>query len=96
MSQPKQKPFDYAIILFVFAITGTSAAFLSRLIMPLTGLEGGWPYWLVYVILITPIYVVLLLSFAYIFGKFSYFYEKQKKIARGIARPFRRRKKEQE
>ena len=90
-SSPKQSPWDYILILLVFAITGSSAAYLSKLIMPLTGIEGGFWYVLVYILLITPIYQVLLLGYAFVFGKFSFFWEKQKKIGRWIARPFRKK-----
>lgn len=76
-----QKGFHYIIILLVFAVTGSTAAYVSKLIMPLTGL-AKWSalYILVYILLITPIYQVLLLGYAFIFGKFSYFYEKQRKL----------------
>jgi len=79
-----RKIWDYTIILLVFAVTGSSAAYISKLIMPLTGLEKGVIYWVAYIILITPIYQVLLLGYAFIFGKFSYFFEKQKKLFRWI------------
>ncbi len=84
----KSKPtgWDYVIILTVFAVTGTTAAFAPRYLMPLTGLESGFLYWLVYFILITPVYQVLLLGYAFLFGKFSYFYEKQKMIVRWMGK----------
>ena len=83
---PKQtKGIDYLIILIVFAITGTTAAFVARLVMPWTHLEGGtFAYVLVYILLITPIYQVLLLAYAFLFGKYSYFLEKQKKLFRWV------------
>ncbi|MEM9932408.1 MAG: DUF6787 family protein [Bacteroidota bacterium] len=80
-----KKIWDYSIILLVFAVTGTTAAIFPKWIMPLTGLtKGTWQYVLSYILLITPIYQVLLLIYAFIFGKFSYFYEKQKKIGRWL------------
>ncbi len=90
-ASPKQSPWDYLLILLVFAITGSTAAYLSKLIMPLTGIEGGFWYVVVYILLITPIYQVLLLGYAFVFGKFSFFWEKQKKIGRWIARPFKKK-----
>ncbi|MEM6261693.1 MAG: DUF6787 family protein [Bacteroidota bacterium] len=85
-----QKPKDYLVILLVFAVTGSTAAIVARWLMPLTGLERGWnlAYVLVYILLITPIYQVLLLGYAYIFGKYDYFWEKQKKIGRWFKRVF--------
>ena len=93
--QKKQKPLDYAIILLVFAVTGTTATIFPKYLMPLTGLEKWFVYYLVYFILITPIYQVLLLAYAFLFGKFAYFWDKQKKIGRWIARQFTGKPKEE-
>lgn len=91
MTIPTPKPekptgWDYIIILIVFAVTGTSAAWVSRLLMPVTGLERGWnfPYVFTYILLITPVYQVLLLAVAFVFGKFNYFWHKQKLLYRWI------------
>ncbi|MCB0837913.1 MAG: hypothetical protein KDD99_14670 [Bacteroidetes bacterium] len=79
--EKRKKIWDYTIILTVFAVTGSTAAYFPKFIMPLTGLEccNFW-YVLAYILLITPIYQVLLLMYAFIFGKFNYFLDKQKKI----------------
>ena len=83
----KQSPRDYAIILLIFAITGSTAALAPRFVMPLTGLEkGSWMYVVAYILLITPIYQVLLLGYAFLFGKFHYFYTKQKQMVHWIGR----------
>lgn len=81
----KQSWWDYAIILLVFAVTGSTAALLPKYFMPYTGLESG-TFWYVfwYIVLITPIYQVLLLGYAFIFGKYHYFLTKQKKLFRWI------------
>ena len=91
----KKKPggLDYVIILIVFAVTGSSAAWIGKLIMPYTGLEKGWMYWLSYILIITPIYQILLLGYAFLFGKFSYFWDKQKKLGRWIVRGFKKPRK---
>ncbi|MDP5170929.1 MAG: hypothetical protein NWR72_11845 [Bacteroidia bacterium] len=83
---PKPQGWDYVIILTVFAFTGTTAAFAPRFLMPLTGLDSGFWYWVVYFVLITPVYQVLLLMYAFLFGKFSYFYEKEKMVFTWIGR----------
>lgn len=83
MTNSKQKlsALDYTLILVIFAITGSTAALLPKYFMPYTGLESGtFAYVLVYIVLITPVYQVLLLGYAFIFGKFSYFYDKQKRL----------------
>lgn len=91
MSPRLKKTIDYVIILTVFAVTGSTAALLPRHIMPLTGVERG-TFWYVfwYIVLITPIYQVLLLGYAFLFGKFRYFYDKQKKLLKWMAKPFRK------
>lgn len=89
-----KKTWDYTLILLVFAVTGTTASIFPQWIMPWTGLSSGtFVYGLVYFLLITPIYQVLLLGYAFLFGKFQYFYTKQKKLARWLIRPFTRRKR---
>lgn len=76
-----KKAWHYTVILIVFAVTGSTAALLPKYIMPITQLEKGtFLYVLGYIILITPIYQVLLLGYAFIFGKFHYFYTKQRKL----------------
>lgn len=88
--RPKGK--DYAIILLVFAVTGSTAAIVARWVMPWTGLASGTTlYVIAYILLITPIYQVLLLGYAFLFGKFEYFWAKQKKIGRWLWGLFRRR-----
>ncbi|WNJ20831.1 DUF6787 family protein [Pontibacter sp. G13] len=80
-----KKIWDVTIILVVFAVTGSTAALLPKWIMPLTGIpKGTFWYVVAYILLITPIYQVLLLGYAFLFGKFSYFLDKQKKIWRWI------------
>ena len=80
----RQKVWHYTLVLLVFAVTGTTAAIFPRWIMPLTGLESGFWYVVTYILLITPIYQVLLLGYAYLFGKFQYFLDKQKRLLRWI------------
>ncbi|MCB0842885.1 MAG: SUMF1/EgtB/PvdO family nonheme iron enzyme [Bacteroidetes bacterium] len=79
-----QSWWDYARILTVFAITGTTSSFFPKWIMPLTGLEKGLLFWLVYVLMITPIYFTLLLVVAFIFGKFQFFFDYEKKMIQWI------------
>jgi hypothetical protein len=87
-----RKAWDYTLILLVFAVTGTTASIFPQWIMPWTGLTAGTAqYVLVYILLITPLYQVLLLGYAFLFGKFHYFYAKQKKLLSWLIRPFRRK-----
>lgn len=79
-ADPWKKVLHIVIVLLVFAITGTTATIFPRWVIP-DSLERGtvW-YWVVYILLITPIYQILLLGYAFLFGKFSYFWNKQKRL----------------
>lgn len=88
-----KKAWHFTIVILVFAVTGSTAALLPKYIMPLTHLEkGSFMYVLGYIILITPIYQVLLLGYAFIFGKFHYFYTKQRKLYFWIKSAFSKQK----
>ncbi|MEM6630710.1 MAG: DUF6787 family protein [Bacteroidota bacterium] len=89
-AKSSRKVLDIVVILLIFSITGSTAAILPKYLMPLLGLEKGtFQYVLGYILVITPIYQVLLLVYAFLFGKFSYFYEKQKKLGNWILKKFR-------
>ncbi|MEM6800560.1 MAG: DUF6787 family protein [Bacteroidota bacterium] len=86
----KPKGWDYVIILIVFALTGTTAAVVPRYLMPYTGLEKGFLYYLIYFIVITPIYIVLLRIYSFLFGKAAYFRVVEKRIFGGFTKWFRK------
>ena len=72
------------IIFIVFAITGSTAAYLSK---PFTNLIGVtkesmslWIYWPLRLLLIFPIYQVLLVLIGTLFGQFNFFWEFEKKM----------------
>lgn len=74
------------VIIVIFAITGSSAAYLSKPILALFGISktsvSGWEYYPLYIILIFPIYQILLVCFGFIFGQFSFFWAFEKKLLR--------------
>lgn len=82
------KGWDYVIVLLVFALTGTTSAIVPKFLMPYTGLEPGFLYYLIYFIVITPIYMVLLLCYAFIFGKYAYFKNVLRRMIQGIKKLF--------
>jgi hypothetical protein len=85
--EKRRKIWHYSQVLLVFAVTGSTAAIFPRWIMPWTGLSWGDLWYLpVYFLLITPIYQVLLLGYAFLFGKFQYFYAKQKRLFQWMGR----------
>jgi hypothetical protein len=86
------------VIIIIFAITGSSAAFLSKPILATFGISkntvSAWEYYPLYIILIFPIYQVLLVSFGFIFGQFTFFWAFEKKILKSCGLGFLFSKKE--
>lgn len=76
-----KKIWDFISIITVFALTGLSTAYLSGIIMTAIGAEA-WTFKFIsgYLLLIFPLYQFLTLVYAFLFGKFRWFYSRQKKI----------------
>ena len=72
------------IIFVVFAITGSSAAYLSKPITNYIGLTKEsfslWIYWPIRILILFPIYQIMLVLFGAIFGQFKFFWEFEKKM----------------
>jgi hypothetical protein len=70
--------YQLVIIFIVFAITGSTSAYLSNFLIDFIGwtkTDLGLLYFPIKLILIFPIYQVLLLFFGFLFGQFSFFYK---------------------
>jgi hypothetical protein len=80
------------VILVVFAITGSSAAYLSKPILSLFGIIKGsvsnWLYYPLYILLIFPVYQILLVSFGFLFGQFTFFWAFEKKMLKSMGLGF--------
>lgn len=76
--------FQLVIIFIVFAITGSTSAYLSKPVLGWMGItKETLPLYLyipLYLILIFPIYQVLLVSFGFIFGQFKFFWTFEKRM----------------
>ena len=85
-------------ILLTFALTGMSVVWIRRpllaFLLPADVL--GWVYWTAYAIIITPIYQVILLIWGTLFGKFHFFWAKEKAIGRFLLRTLRPRSSERQ
>lgn len=83
---------QFVAIIIIFAITGSSAAYLSKPFLALFGISkesvSGWLYYPLYIILIFPIYQVLLVSYGFIFGQFKFFWAFEKKMLRSCGLGF--------
>ncbi|WP_282787196.1 DUF6787 family protein [Flavobacterium croceum] len=76
--------FQFVLIFIVFAVTGSTSAYIAKPILSFLGINksdfSAWLYYPLYIILIFPIYQVLLLFFGTIFGQFKFFFEIEKKF----------------
>ena len=72
------------IIFIVFAITGSTAAYISKPITNALGITKEsmslWLYWPFRLLIIFPVYQVLLVIIGTIFGQFAFFWEFEKKM----------------
>ena len=76
------------VIILVFAITGSTSAYLSKPLLAFFGLTKDntslWIYYPLYIILIFPVYQILLVSFGFVFGQFKFFWAFEKKMLRSL------------
>ena len=83
------------LVLVVFACTGFTILFVKKPIFDFLGVdttEGGFLKTLLYLLLVLPLYQVFLLVYGFIFGQFSFFWEKEKQFVRRMGRLFTRKK----
>jgi len=80
--------FQLTIIFVVFAITGSTSAFLSKPILEWLGIVKEDVVWFIYyplyIILIFPVYQVLLVLVGFVFGQFEFFWAFEKKMLRAL------------
>lgn len=79
------------LVLIVFACTGFTILFIKKPIFDFLGVdtnEGGFFKTLLYLLLVLPLYQVFLLVYGFIFGQFSFFWEKEKQFIRRFGRLF--------
>ncbi|QWX85381.1 diacylglyceryl transferase [Cellulophaga sp. HaHaR_3_176] len=81
--------FAIVVILIVFAITGSSSLKIARPFLDYIGFTrdifaSDWYfsvlYWTVRVLIIFPIYQILLVTFGWLFGQFTFFWNFEKKM----------------
>ncbi len=76
------------VIILVFAITGSSAAILSKPILQWLGISKETHhialYSLLYIIIIFPIYQILLVAIGFLLGQFNFFWAFEKKMLKSM------------
>jgi hypothetical protein len=75
-------PRQVIIILIVFAMTGTTVLLIKQPILHaiFQGEDPSWIFYLLYYILILPIYNLFLLIYGFILGQFTFFWEFEKRF----------------
>lgn len=76
------------VIILVFAITGSTAAMISKPILNWLGISKETHhialYLLLYILIIFPVYQVLLVTIGFLFGQFQFFWAFEKKMLRSL------------
>lgn len=74
------------VVLLVFALTGFTVMFIKKPIFELLGISSKKSVtdYIIYLILVLPLYQILLLFYGAILGKFSFFWEFEKKFFKRI------------
>ena len=84
--------YQLVVILIVFAATGSTSAYLSKPILNYFGFTrdiiSPFLYWPLYLILIFPVYQVLLLTFGFLSGQFTFFWAFEKKMLKSMGLGF--------
>lgn len=76
------------LVLIVFALTGFTILFIKKPIFDFLGVSmerGGFWKTVLYLLLVLPLYQIILLMWGFVFGQFSFFWEKEKQFIRRIA-----------
>lgn len=84
--------FQVVMILIVFSLTGMTVVLIRPLIFSWFGYTEDTAMWIkaiTYILLIFPMYQVLILIYGLLLGQFAFFWEKEKKLFKMLARPFR-------
>lgn len=76
--------FQIVIIFIVFAITGSTSAWITKPILEFLGITKEdfhiVPYWFLRIVLILPVYKVILIIVGTIFGQHTFFWNFVKKM----------------
>jgi len=85
--------FQVVLIMIVFAFTGMTVVWARPIIFKVLGIENasGWLKTVSYLALVFPLYQVLLLAYGFVFGQFSFFWEKEKKLAKSVQKLFNKK-----
>lgn len=77
--------FDFIVIMIVFALTGSTSVYLKDFFFHILGISSDTAFiirFVAYIGTIMPSYFILLLAYAFVLGKFRFFWEFEKKMFR--------------
>ncbi len=84
--------FQVIVVFIVFAITGSTAAYLSKPVTAWLNISKEsmslWAYWPLRIIVLFPIYQVMLVVFGFLFGQFTFFWNFEKKMLKRLGLGF--------
>lgn len=84
--------FQLIVIFIVFAITGSTSAYLSKPVIEWIGISkddmSAWLYIPLRLLIIFPVYQVLLVFFGFVSGQFKFFWNFEKKMLRSMGLGF--------
>ncbi len=76
------------IILFVFAVTGSTASYIGRPVLEFLNISPEtfttFGYWVVRILLLFVMYQIMLVMFGWLFGQYNFFWNFEKKMLRRI------------
>ncbi len=86
-------PWGAIAILLTFSLTGMTVVWVRPSILDaiLPTDSPGWARWIVYPLVIFPLYQITLLAYGALLGQFSFFWKKEKAVGRWIVRAVTRR-----
>ncbi len=83
------------LVLIVFACTGMTVLLIKQPIFDLLGVDmsrGGFWKTVLYLLLVLPLYQLFLLVYGFIFGQFTFFWNKEKQFFNRIGKLFKTKK----
>ena len=80
--------FQFILILCTFAIGGSLSGYGAKKVMSFLGMEKSVIWWVIYIVVVTILWPLCVISVSVFFGQFSFFKNYLRKIARrmGILR----------
>lgn len=84
---------DAIFILIAFALAGMTVLKIGSFIVNAIVPAGSpkWLWWTVKILVVVPVYEVLLVAYGTLLGQRRFFIDKQRRLLRLLAKPFRRR-----